>query len=203
MTSDDFGETDGALLRRWQGGDRDAADRLIRRHYAGLSRFFRNKVYHDGEDLLQDTLMRLLDRGRAYTAAASVRTYLFSIAHNTLIDHLRRRSRRRTVDFELDSVTDLGASPSSVVSRSEVCMRLAQALRRIPVAEQVVIELAYWEECTLDEVAEILDIPPGTARSRVRQGRERLLKLMQANTPTADDAGLERWLRELRVHLTE
>jgi RNA polymerase sigma-70 factor (ECF subfamily) len=196
-------EDDAQLLRLWQAGDRAAAESLIRRHGPALARFFRNKVFNDGEDLVQETLYRLLDRAKAFSATASVRTYLFSIAHNIFIDHLRRRSRRLQVDFDFDSVIDLGASPSSVVSRSRECMLLAQSLRKLPVNEQVVVELAYWESCTMDDVAAILDIPPGTARSRARQARERLKKLMHANTTVTDDASLDSWLRELRDLLTE
>lgn len=196
-------DNDVDLLRRWQAGERAAAELLIRRHGPALARFFRNKVFNDGEDLVQETFTRLLTKGEAYTAAASVRTYLFSIARNIFLDHVRRRSRRQQVHFDLDSVLDLGASPSSIVSRSQECMLLAQALRKIPMNEQIIVELAYWEGCTMDEIAVILDIPPGTVRSRVGRARERLNRLLQADTPVADDESLDRWLEELRKLLTD
>ncbi|MCY1004500.1 RNA polymerase sigma factor [Nannocystis pusilla] len=167
--------SDYGLVRRWNEGDKASGSELINRHFDALDRFFRNKLFRDGADLRQLTFERICKHRANFRGESSFRTYLFSVAHHVLIDHLRKHVRE-SADFDLEGLADLGASPSSLVSRSREHTRLAQALREIPLKEQIVLELHYWEDCSMDEIAVILEIPPGTTRSRAQQGREKLLK---------------------------
>lgn len=192
--------SDFELLRRWQGGDRAAGNQLFRRHFDALDRFFRNKLFRDGDELRQRVFQRICEHREGFRGDSSFRTYLFKVARNMLIDHLRKHVRE-SADFDLEGLADLGASPSNVVSRSREHMRLAQALRELPLTEQMVLELHYWEECSMDEIAAILEIPPGTARSRARQGREHLLKKLSGSRllgRPVEEADLEAWLLGLR-----
>lgn len=158
------------MLQAWRGGDRAAGDALIRRHFAGVLRFFRTKLGDDVEDLVQRTFLDLLEAGDA----PNVRATLFTIANRRLLDHLRARYHDRAEQLGSTSVADLGTSPSGAVARGEEETLLVAALREIPLEYQVALELAYWEGLSGPEIAEILGIAEPTVRSRLTRAREAL-----------------------------
>ncbi len=197
--------TDHELLERWRAGDRAAGDALFERHFTGLFRFFRSKIEDAAaEDLTQATFLACVAGRESFRAESSVRTYLFAIARKQLLMHFRKRTRADKV-LVLDSVSvaELGASPSEKLGASEEQRLLLSALRRIPVDFQIAIELYYWEGLAVAELAEVLEIPEGTVRSRLARARERLATVMAeiAESPALAQAtisGFERWARELR-----
>lgn len=199
MTSDD-----AALIEAWRAGNPRAADTLLRRHFDGLWRFFRNKVDDEAEELIQRTLTALLKARAQFRGDASFRTYLFSVARSELFRFYRQRERDAArFDFDEVSVADMGASPSSVVARREHERALLIALRRIPLDSQVVLEWHYWENLKMTEIAEALDVPLGTAKSRLRRAREQLESALQETiasreTLTSTLENLDRWASQLR-----
>lgn len=195
---------DAALLEAWRQGDASAGDALIARNAELLARFFANKASEAMDDLLQATFLRCVESRDALRDPSKFRSYLLTIAHRELLAYFRRRSRDRDM-FAPDttSVWDLDPSPSTVVVEREEQRLLAEALRRIPLSFQVTLELYYWQELTAPEISEVLEIPEGTVRSRIRRGRDLLLRQMQGlrgadvrGRPSLDD--LERWARQLR-----
>jgi RNA polymerase sigma-70 factor (ECF subfamily) len=108
------------------------------------------------------------------------RSYLLGVAYHIYCKHLRERYRREGEELELISAFDVDPSPSSVVGRAQEQRLLLEGLRAIPVNCQVVLELHYWEELSTYEIAEILGIPPGTARSRLRRARDALEAAMSS-----------------------
>jgi RNA polymerase sigma factor (sigma-70 family) len=174
---------DNDLLRAWTAGDRAAGDALIVRHFDAVCRFFRTKLGDDIEDLIQRTFLDLLEAaGRI--EIANVRATLFTIAHRRLVDHLRLRYRGPIEGLTSLPVADLGTSPSGVVGRSEEERLLHEALRRVSLDHQVVLELAYWEELDGRAIAEVLGISEHTVRSRLARGREALKVQLDALAAT-------------------
>ena len=198
--------TDFQLLAAWREGDRGAANRLLRRHFASLYRFFRNKVDADADELIQRTLVASLAAADQFRGASSFRTYLFTIARHELYRFVRR-GRGSEVDFGLSSVIDLGASPSAVIGRRRRQKIVLLALRRLPLELQVVLELHYWEELTAREIAEILELPLGTAKTRIARAKERMLELVpemlesDAATATTTDH-LDAWVASIRNEIS-
>jgi RNA polymerase sigma-70 factor (ECF subfamily) len=78
-------------------------------------------------------------------------------------------------DPSVSSVLDLSPSPSTAVALRAEHRVLLEALRSIPLELQIALELHYWESLSASEVAEILELPSGTAKSRLRRAREALL----------------------------
>jgi RNA polymerase sigma-70 factor (ECF subfamily) len=173
--------TDASLLEAWRDGDRDAGRALYDRHARSLYRFFRNKVDGGVDDLLQETFLALVEGRDRFRGDASVRTYLFVIARRLLRAHWER-SRRDAgrVDVGEVSVAALSTSPSGLAARAQEHRLLAAALRRLPMDQQIVIELHYWEELSGSELAEVLGVPEGTVRSRLARAREQLLEEIHA-----------------------
>jgi RNA polymerase sigma factor (sigma-70 family) len=172
--------TDFELLDAWCDGDKRAGNALFERHFDGLFRFFRYKLPDKAEDLVQQTLLACVQAQPGFRKQSSFRTYLYTIARSKLYDALARRARDQAIDFTTSSVVDLGESPSRVLARDQEQNLLVQALRRLPVQLQVILELKYFEHMSGPEIAEVLEIPEGTVRSRLRRAREQLQDAVKA-----------------------
>ncbi|MCB9568229.1 MAG: sigma-70 family RNA polymerase sigma factor [Myxococcales bacterium] len=197
---------DRQLLAAWRAGDLRAGEALFDRHIVAIHRFFKNKLGDSDaiEDLVQRTFMACVEGRDRFREDASFRSYLFGIAHNLLCDHFRERARgRRAVDVDELSAVDLGAGALTVIGQRREIRLLLEALRRIPLRFQVVLELTYWEEMSSTEIAAVLGLPAATARSRIRRARELLGESIAALAGSAElrestTANLDRWAQELR-----
>lgn len=170
---------DAALLEAWRGGDRAAATELIERHYDSIAAFFRTKAGAEADDLVQRTFLRVAEGSTTFRGESSFRAFLFGIARNVLFEHIRRRTRDgKPPDLHTSSIRDLGPGVVTLVSQKAEQRLLVAALQRIPVELQVAIELYYWEELSVDELAVVLDVPPGTVKSRLHRARHLLREAM-------------------------
>jgi RNA polymerase sigma-70 factor (ECF subfamily) len=185
------------LLKRWRDGDREAGSELLARHFDSLYRFFRNKLGGDFDDLIQRTFLACVESVDRFRGEASFRSYMFTVARNELYHYFERlnRGRRMEVDLGTMSVAQLGSSPSSKAARREEEQLLLEALSQIPVDLQIALELFYWEGLTTAEIASVLGIPSGTAKSRLRRAREAVEAAMKkcAKTPAALASTLDRF----------
>jgi RNA polymerase sigma-70 factor (ECF subfamily) len=204
-------EEDFELLAAWQAGDQQAGNRLVRRHFSSLYRFFRTKLEDGVEDLTQQTLLALVEGRDRFREDGSFRAYLFGIARRQLMMALRSRYRSRKVFSPAEtSIRELGgesdASPSQVVAAHWEQRLLLAALRSIPVDHQIVVELHYWEGMTVAEIADVIEVPSGTVKSRLSRARDALQKRIdklarhqKLDAPTGDDLG--RWIQSIRGRL--
>ena len=199
-------DSDAGLVEAWRGGDREAGKRLFERHYAGVARFFRNKVGEAGPDLIQRTFLACVEGRERFRRESSFRSYLFSIAYKIVCKYYRERRRDAgRVDFEEESAHSLSSPISAVAARQEQRL-LLEGLRRLPVDYQVVLELHYWEGMSATELADVLGIPVGTAKTRLRRGRELLeerLRELSASAVLLQStlANLDAWAAQLRVQV--
>ena len=203
------GDEDLALLDAWCGGDEAAGNALVKRHFRAVYGFFRNKIDGDIDDLIQRTFLGCVEGRDKFRRESSFRTYLFAIARNELYGTLRRRGRAQAIDFTQASVDDCGgADPTptaELVDRQEKRL-LLRALRRIPVDDQVALELYYWQGLSAREVGAVLELPENNVRSRLHRAkaklRERVAELTRDGdlfASTMDD--FERWASEMRLQL--
>jgi RNA polymerase sigma-70 factor (ECF subfamily) len=157
----------------------------------------------DTEDLVAMTFERCSKSLGTFSEESSFRTYLFGIARNLLREYLRSKSRRpNDIDFHVTRLADIAPSPSVVVGERKEQALLLAALRAIPLELQIVIELSFFENMTQREIAEVLEIPPGTVASRIRRGKETLFQSMKelAQSPELLEStmhGLEDWIARI------
>ncbi len=169
-----------------QGGDRGALDQLLRRHYDRVHAVCRRITGHeaDAADAAQDAMIAIVRNLARFDGRSSFGTWAYRIATNSSLDELRRRKRRGVV-----SMTDDGdhahvehADPSGGRRIDAIGDHLAldAALRslsdeyRLPVVLRDVADLDY------AEIAAVLDLPPGTVRSRIARGRAALARALTA-----------------------
>lgn len=176
---------DADLLDRWRSGDTQSGDELLRRHFVSIYRFFDanlggTQVGGDAEDLTQKTFEACIaGRDRVRT---DFRAYLFGIARRQLMRAWeRRRSRGDVVTPSQAGIRDVRTSPSAAVARLDVQQLFLRSLELLPIEFKAALELFYWEDRSIPEIAEHLGIAKGTVKSRLFRGKamlkERLIAL--------------------------
>jgi RNA polymerase sigma factor (sigma-70 family) len=165
--------SDFELLGAWAQGDAAAGDDLVRRHYTSVKRFFDVKITPVAEDLTQRTFLACVESLDRLHQADSFKAYLFGIARNQLLLHLRQSSRLEARHRAFDG-PEPKTSMSMVVARREEEHLLLMVLGTLPTDLQIAVELFYWESMRTSEIARVLEIPVSTVTSRLARARELL-----------------------------
>jgi RNA polymerase sigma-70 factor (ECF subfamily) len=194
-----------ALLNAWRSGDAESGTQLLRRYTDTVYHFFLTKT--DGasaEELTQATFEACTRQRDRICEQGSIRAYLLGIARKKLLQHhdewRRRGMRRQSLE---GSVAGMLTSPSVALARSERQRIVLAALQALPIDFQIAIELHYWEDMSVAEIARVLEVAPGTVKSRLHRGRELLrekIHQVAADPRLAEDtvAGLQTWIASLR-----
>jgi RNA polymerase sigma-70 factor (ECF subfamily) len=182
--------SDLELLDGWRAGDTAAGEELVARHWASISRFFRSKIGDDGADLISQTFLACVE-AKDRIDGDNVKAYLFSVARRRLADHFRQRARSPQLDVTASSVIDLGTGPATHVSRRQRSELLRDGLARIPLDDQIALELAYFEGLSTKDIAAVLEIGENTVRSRLSRAREKLREVLATLAPAEDAAFAE------------
>jgi RNA polymerase sigma-70 factor (ECF subfamily) len=179
--------TDLELLEAWRGGEIAAGDELVSRHWASISRFFRSKVGDDGADLISQTFLACVE-SKDKIAGDNIKAYLFGVARRRLADHIRKRVRGPVIDFAMSSLVDLKTGPATAVARRQRSELLRDGLARIPLDDQIALELSYFEAMSTREIAGVLEIPENTVRSRLSRARDKLREALAELAASPDEA---------------
>ncbi len=196
-------DADDDLLDRWRGGDGEAGQALFARHFDSVYGFFASKCAGEIDELVQTTFLACVRAREQFRKESSFRTYLFTIARHELYRHLRRRRRDgERIDFSITSVAELATTPGTRLARSDEHRRLLEALRCLPVEQQTLLELHYWEDMDIAALAEIFAAPTATIRTRLHRSRRALRDRMEAGAAAPRHAlatleGLDTWARQV------
>ncbi len=169
--------SDGELLERWRRGEAGAMDRLVDRHagsvYAFAMRFLGDAAL--AEDVTQEVWLRVLRRGAGFDGRSSFTTWLFAITRNACIDHRRRATRRREAGAEpatapevLEGVAHPGPPVIERVARRELSALVERAVAALPDEQREVFLLRERTALSFREIAEALELPRDTVKSRMR-----------------------------------
>lgn len=141
------------------------------------------------DDLVQDCLVRAMDRLHLFDPDSQLRTWLFTILHNIYINKVRRDQKRPdTASLDIDQMAQapIPLHPEKMIHETNLVIRdIRNALDILPEAQKQVILLIALEQMSYAETADILDVPIGTVMSRLKRGREKLKKLLEP-TESAD-----------------
>jgi RNA polymerase sigma-70 factor (ECF subfamily) len=171
--------SDEALMGRAAGGDAEAL-RLLYQRYAPMvfHRACRHLDRPAAEEITQEAFLALWTKAPTYDPArGALRPWLFQITHNLVANELRSRARRPQADAGADLVEDLSGrdpSPEEEAWREYRRTAIAEALRVLPPAQRQALSLAFFDELTHEEVARRMQVPLGTAKTRIRAGLQRL-----------------------------
>jgi len=170
--------TDGELIQRAAGGDRSAFEVLYQRYARPVFGLALRRLGDRGraEDAVQETFASIWRSAGSYRPDRGPGApWLYAVARNAIVD--RARSRTET-PAEIPEGAAPGPSPSDRAEQSWVAWRVHRALEELPEREREVIALAYWSGLSQSEVAEFLDIPLGTVKTRTRSALAHLADIL-------------------------
>lgn len=190
---------DVTLLSQWREGDQTSGRALFKRYFDQLYRFFSSKCA-EPDEMVQSTFFAMVKARDQFGGRSSFRTYLFTIARHELYRHLRTLKRDRTFDPEISSIQDMGTSIGGRMARNEDHRRLQEAMRSLPVEQQTLLELHYWEDLDAAALAEVFEVAPGAIRTRLTRARAALRDVLAQKAAAPADAlasveALETWAR--------
>jgi RNA polymerase sigma-70 factor (ECF subfamily) len=173
-----------AVQRMARGDDADALKTVYDRHIRAVFSLALRIVSDEGEaqDVVQDVFTQAWTQASRYDPArGSVSTWLLTMTRSRAIDRLRSRrakpdSTRLSDDLAVVELPDPARGQEHAMLQDEAATRLRAALQELPLLQRVAIELAYYEGLTQSEIAERLEQPLGTVKTRIRTG---LLKLRE------------------------
>ncbi len=152
-----------------KAGDQKAFTSLMQKHYPALCRHvtFIVKDNDIAEDIVQDGLIKAFYKLKTYKTDQKFSAWLYKIVHNQSLDYLRKKrdisleilpelpDENQDTDFELDDRID----------RSEQIRRLRKAMAKLPIREQAIINLFYWEDMKYEDIAVVMSVPVGTVKT--------------------------------------
>lgn len=190
-------DPDLALLDRWIAGDATAGNQLFKQYFTPLYRFFSHKSDGEIDDLVQETFMACLKGRDTFQRQSTFRTYLFAIARYVLLGHWRKRMPgQQAVPVDEISIASLSTSAGTRLAGEQDRARLLEALRNLPMDQQMLLEMYYWQDMDRDRLAEIFEVETATIGSRLFRARKQLMDVLATAAPPTDDA-LDAWARSL------
>jgi RNA polymerase sigma-70 factor, ECF subfamily len=184
-------DTEVAQLRR---GDLDALSSLVARYQNRLYRYLLRLVRQqaEAEDLFQNTWIRVAEKIASYDPSRSFEAWLFTLARNLAIDHLRRL-RPESLDEPIGDgesgetyVARLRSAETGAYERiasQERSSRIGESMDALPVPYREVLTLRFEEEMKLEEIAEVLGVPLSTVKTRLRRALDRMRVSMDSSYP--------------------
>jgi RNA polymerase sigma-70 factor (ECF subfamily) len=171
-----------------QQGDRRALEDLLGRHYDRLHAVCRRMAGNDadGADATQEALIAVVRGLGRFDGTSKFSTWAYRVAVNATLDELRRRARRPAGSLDEVPATAAAVSEPDVALRADV----DAALLKLPVEFRAAVVLRDLTGLDYAEIADVLQLPPGTVRSRIARGRAMLLPLL-GNPADAPDRPTE------------
>ena len=168
---------DSALMLRYRDGDVAAFEVLYKRHNDALYRYLLRLCRHrdNADDIFQDVWSKIVKARENYRPTAKFSTFLYRVAHNCFIDHIRRNKRHnQTADVEPDNQPDPGELPEVQTERILARRRLLAALQQLPDEQRDAFLLREEAGLSLDDIASITGTNRETTKSRLRYAVNKL-----------------------------
>lgn len=171
--------TDEQLIAWVAGGDASCLGTLFERHNKAVFQYCLQLTRHrsTAEDLTQDVFLRILHKANGFRGSGSFKGWMFNIARNVTLDHLRATKRRGTSTPVEESMAPMieNRSPEQAVAGNQSMNLLANALARLPAHMQEVIWLRRFEFDSYEELGVALGCKAGTARVRMHRAMQQLM----------------------------
>jgi RNA polymerase sigma-70 factor (ECF subfamily) len=172
--------SDEALVLSIATGDKQALQVLYGRHNVRVFRFVLRFLNDESsaEDLVSEVFFDVWRQANRFEARSQVSTWLLAIARNKALSALRRRSTEELDDEVAEFIEDPADNPEVTMQKKQRSSILAECLTQLSAAHREIIDLVYYHEKSIDEVAEIIGVPQNTVKTRMFYARKRIAELM-------------------------
>ena len=194
MSEDDDDLSDEELLRRFNEGDAEAFEALVRRYERPLYNFILRSVRRRerADELLQDVFMKVVQRSGDFKGNSKLSTWLYTIARNLCIDHSRKMVFRRHKSLDapgrsgeseegptlLERTAAEGPTADRAAIQKDLQRRIAEAVEELPEEQREVFLMRQVQGMAFKEIADVVGVPENTIKSRMRYALERLQRAL-------------------------
>ncbi|AEK58953.1 MULTISPECIES: RNA polymerase sigma factor RpoE [Acidithiobacillus] len=182
-------QSDLVLVRRVQKGEKAAFDLLVRKYQhrvlALVGRFVRNP--EEAEDVAQEAFVKAYRALKNFRGDSAFYTWLYRIAVNTAKNHLVAQGRQVSIaDVETEDAEQFASAdglreydtPEGLLLTKEIAQHIDAALTALPEDLRIAVTLREFEGLSYDEIAQVMECPVGTVRSRIFRAREAIAKVL-------------------------
>jgi RNA polymerase sigma-70 factor (ECF subfamily) len=180
-------QPDDILIKRIASGERAAMEVLFARHHVRVFRFILRMVRNEAlaDDLISDVFMDVWRQAAQFEGRSSVSTWLFGIARFKALSALRKPSHQSLDEETAEAVKDDSDDPETIRQKRDKSAVLRQCIGKLSREHGEIIDLVYYHEMSVEEVAGVVGIPEATVKTRLFYARKRLAEI-------AKDNGLDR-----------
>src|SRR6266567_767077 len=179
---------DEVLIGRIAGGDRLAMQVLFARHHVRVYRFVLRLVRNEAtaEDLISEVFLDVWRQANRFEGRSAVSTWLLAIARFKALSILRRRPEEELDEATAEAIEDTSDDPGVALQKNDRNAILRKCLDALSAEHREIVDLVYYHERSVEEVAKIVGIPEGTVKTRMFHARKKLAELLKAQ-------GVEGW----------
>lgn len=167
--------TDRELIERYKGGEPDIFPLLMKMYLKPIYHFAFHFTHEEAsaEDITQETFIKIWKNLDRFDLEKNFKTWVFAIAKNTAYDYLKKKKALPFSSFEndegenpIEAIDDENLLPDALLEKKEIAIMLTRALAHVSLNNRAILTLKYLEEFSLEEIAEILNEPYNTIKSR-------------------------------------
>jgi RNA polymerase sigma-70 factor (ECF subfamily) len=176
-------QSDEALIKAIAAGDEAAMRILYDRHNVRLYRFIARLVTDAGraEDLVSEVFIDVWRQADRFEGRSQVSTWILSIARFKTLSALHRRRDTQIDEIDMELIEDSANTPEEVVLNRDRSAQLRICLAQMSRDHREILDLVYYQEKSVEEVAEVIQMPKSTVKTRMFYARKRLAQLLSAH----------------------
>jgi RNA polymerase sigma-70 factor (ECF subfamily) len=173
--------SDEVLIARIAGGDRLAMQVLFARHHVRVYRFVLRLVRNDAtaEDLISEVFLDIWRQAGKFEGRSAVSTWMLSIARFKALSAMRKRQDTALDEETAERIEDEADDPETALAKKDKGALLRQCLTALSAEHREIVDLVYYHEKSVEEVAGIVGIPEATVKTRMFYARKKLSELMK------------------------
>ena len=173
--------SDEVLIGRIANGDRLAMQVLFARHHLRVYRFVLRLVRNEAtaEDLISEVFLDVWRQAGKFEGRSAASTWVLGIARFKALTALRKRPEEKLDDEAAEAIEDHGDDPETALAKKDKGSVLRQCLTKLSVEHREIIDLVYYHEKSVEEVAGIVGIPEATVKTRMFYARKKLSELLK------------------------
>jgi RNA polymerase sigma-70 factor (ECF subfamily) len=172
--------SDELLIKRIAGGDRLAMQVLYARHHVRVYRFALRLVRNEStaEDLISEVFLDVWRQAARFEGRSAVTTWLLAITRFKALSALRRRPEEELDEETVGAIEDPSDDPGRALEKKDKSLALRKCLTALSPEHREIIDLVYYHEKSVEEVAQIVGVPANTVKTRMFYARQKMQELL-------------------------